>query len=262
MKTIQAIGDFFAMDKDGFLLNPCLNPPFGYPWDPMMETITSFLSATYPGLIHSIWLRGSVARGTGVPGQSDLDTFVLIKKAGFHWQELPEVAALKALLGPLGEADFPLECQLESYTGKPEGLRSQIAMLIATQSVCIWGEDIRPFLKEYKPGKEVMLENRWLAADVAAFLEKIEKGETWDKAAFCSFMKTIIRAGFELVMERDGRYTRDLYPAYQAFSTYYPERESDMRQALHWYLNPMPDHVVFKAYLLDFGEWLGESLRV
>jgi hypothetical protein len=157
--------------------------------------------------------------------------------------------------------EFPLECQLESYTGQAKDLRSQIAMLIATQSVCLWGEDIRKALGKYKPGKAVMLEYRWVAQDVNEWIAKIKEGKAWKIGDFRSFMKTIIRAGFELVMERDGRYTRDLYPAYQAFSTFYPKREPDMRQALLWYLNPSPGEKELYAFLQNFGRWLGDQFQ-
>ncbi len=256
MNSIQAIGDFFQMDKSGFLINPCLQAPFGHPWDAMLSEIQTFLRKKYPHHIHSIWLRGSVARGLGVAGQSDLDVFALIKEEGFHWGEMADLAELQALLEPLGGKDFPLECQLESYSGRPEDLRSQIAMLIATQSVCLWGEDLRPMLGKYRPGKEMMLEYRWIAADVKEALEKIQKGEVLEKGAFCSQMKSIIRAGFELVMEREGRYTRDLYPAYQAFSKYYPRQESEMRKALFWYLNPTPPAEELQDFLQGFASWL------
>lgn len=257
MHEIRPIGSFFPLDTEGYIINPCKSPPFDPFWENMFEQIRTYLVQYFPEKLHSIWLRGSVAQGKAVAGQSDLDIFALFKTPGLHWQELP---GLHKLREQIGEKDsFPLECQLESYNGNPQELRSQIAMLTATQSVCLWGEDLRPQLKKYKPGKEVMLEYRWIAADVEDWLLKIQQGERLEKEAFCSFMKTIIRAGFELVMERDGRYTRDLYPAYQVFSAYYPKKEPDMKQALLWYLNPIPDRALLQAYLQDFGRWLGRA---
>lgn len=262
MISIRPIGTFLPLDEAGFISNPCLEAPFGKPWDQAMEVIVAFLKNEYPDQLRSIWLRGSVAQGKGVPGQSDLDVFALTKKPGMYWAEIEKLSSLQADLKPFLGSDFPLECQLESFTGQPKELRSQIAMLIATQSVCLWGEDIRETLGKYKPSKAVMLEYRWVAQDVEEWIVKIVKGTSWTEADFRSFMKTIIRAGFELVMERDGRYTRDLYPAYQVFSDYYPKREPDMRQALFWYLNPPPDEKELYAFLQDFGRWLGEQFRV
>lgn len=260
MHEIRPIGTFFQLDAAGYILNPCQKPPFGTYWDTMLAMICARLQESFPQSLHSIWLRGSVAWGNAVRGQADLDVFALLNEEGYRWVELPDLQPLQKKLSPA--KDFLLDCQLESFKGKPTELRSPIAMLIATQSVCIWGEDIQAQLKKYRPGREVMLEYRWIAADVEDWLTKIRKNEKLETAAFRALMKSIIRAGFELVMERDGRYTRDLYPCYQVYSQYYPEKESGMRQALYWYLNPIPDREVLRQYLLDFGRWLvGEVER-
>ena len=50
--------------------------------------------------------------------------------------------------------------------------------------------------------------------------------------------KVVIRAGFELVMEREQRYTTSLYYCYQSFAKYYPQKASLMEHALRLYLNP------------------------
>lgn len=74
-------------------------------------------------------------------------------------------------------------------------------------------------------------------------------------------MKGLIRVGMELVIERSGKYTRDLYPCYEAFSEYYPDREADMREALYYALNPTSDMQVLKRIADTLGQFLLEETK-
>ncbi|MFP7479387.1 hypothetical protein [Terribacillus saccharophilus] len=72
-------------------------------------------------------------------------------------------------------------------------------------------------------------------------------------------MKIIIRAGLALIMEEEKQYTRDLYPAYEAFSRYYPEKKEKMLQALEYAINPTNQTKDISFYLNDMGKWMIEA---
>lgn len=76
-------------------------------------------------------------------------------------------------------------------------------------------------------------------------------------------MKRVVRTGFELVMARTHKYTRDLYPCYKEFSKYYPKRKNEMRKALQLCIVPT-DNVKEISFLLNsLGKFLEQkTIRV
>lgn len=84
--------------------------------------------------------------------------------------------------------------------------------------------------------------------------EKCLSRVLWERLQ--ALMKRILRSGFELVMEREGRYTTSLYLHYECFARHYPDRERDMRRVLEIFLNPDSRWPEMPAFLNDFGGWL------
>jgi hypothetical protein len=206
--------------------------------------------------LHSIYLRGSVARGTAIKGFSDIDTFALIhsddnirwKKADFQEQVEKEIQS---------QFDFvkEVEINISSYYFDFYDQNPRLAMMIKTQSLCVFGNDISPSLPNFKPNRDMILNLKWLEADIQEVIQKI-KNETYTLEDYQFIMKVLLRSGFELVMEREGRYTQDLYLCYKTFSKYYPRFEEAMQQALIWHLNP----IINPKTLIDFLDLLGHFL--
>ena len=62
-----------------------------------------------------------------------------------------------------------------------------------------------------------------------------------------------------MVAERANAYSRDLYPSYKIFSQYYPEKETEMRRALEYALNPTGDKTEALKFIKNFGDWIVEE---
>ncbi|MEM7038419.1 MAG: hypothetical protein AAF570_15650, partial [Bacteroidota bacterium] len=71
-----------------------------------------------------------------------------------------------------------------------------------------------------------------------------------------SAMKTLLRAGFELVLLDEGRYTTDLYPCYTAFARHLPAHAADMRRALEIFLRPDAPDTQVSALLDRLIPWM------
>ena len=56
-------------------------------------------------------------------------------------------------------------------------------------------------------------------------------------------------------------YTPDLYFCYQAFARQYPDRATDMYQALEWVVKPTNDRIELYAFVTGFGAWLAKELN-
>lgn len=74
-------------------------------------------------------------------------------------------------------------------------------------------------------------------------------------------MKRIVRTGCELVMERSQKYTRDLYPCYELFAEYYPEKSDDMYRVLELAINPTKDKQEIIDALENFGDWIAQEVK-
>ncbi|WP_243854901.1 hypothetical protein [Halalkalibacterium halodurans] len=72
-------------------------------------------------------------------------------------------------------------------------------------------------------------------------------------------MKLIVRAGLALVIEKEHRYTRDLYPAYQIFAKHYHEKGAEMKQALQYAIAPVDNPKEISRFLEHFGSWMIEE---
>ncbi|MFT6320869.1 MAG: hypothetical protein ACJAT4_001798, partial [Granulosicoccus sp.] len=52
----------------------------------------------------------------------------------------------------------------------------------------------------------------------------------------------------------------DLYFCYHIFSKYFPEKEDEMREMLHLYLNPMEEELYLKKLVSNLGNWMVEKI--
>jgi hypothetical protein len=75
--------------------------------------------------------------------------------------------------------------------------------------------------------------------------------------AWCQWiMKRLVRTGFELLMEQEQTYTRDLYPCYVAFSRHFPAQERQMQHVLARAIEPSDNKEELAEFLDVFGAWI------
>ncbi len=256
--NIQPIGIYFPQDQEGHVLNPTRMELIPAHWRPLLEEVQEQYRIRLGESLHSIWLRGSVARGTAVDGVSDLDSFALVlDKPEICWQSADweaEVArALRQKYSFVGQIEF----QLNSYVEYFAHAFPRISMIVKTQSLHLWGADIRSKLPDYHPGRDMCLYYRWIAGDVADYLQKPAISiDEWR-----SLLKTFIRAGFELVMEREQRFTLDLFCCVEAFSRHYAEKSGEMQLALQYFVEPPPSLRQKRRFVEKLGRWLEKEVK-
>lgn len=134
--------------------------------------------------------------------------------------------------------------------------------MIKTHSICVYGEDLRDNLPYFRA--DTTLANEHLInikSHIDQAKEDLKDNEDKEDILDCCtwIMKIIIRAGLALIMEEEKQYTRDLYPAYEAFSRYYPEKKEKMLQALEYAINPTNQTKDISFYLNDMGKWMIEA---
>jgi predicted nucleotidyltransferase len=276
MNEILEIGQVLEPDDEGFIVSQSGVDKIVDPWWSVVEAVKEGYINNLGDNTHSIYIRGSVARGQAREQVSDVDSLAVV-----HEKE-PNLAWVAGLTKDLAErfpfcAGVEIVClPYEDLLHADDDINACWRMMLKTQCVCVFGEDLAARLPAYRPGADMVVH----ASDVRrpierlsddlralALIGKLPFGARFFKSlsdgcrpvvrlGCAEIMKRIIRAGFEVVMEEEGVYTRDLYPCYKIFSKHFPEKERSMRTALELAINPSSDPQEVLSFLDDFGHWI------
>jgi hypothetical protein len=250
-----SLGRFLEADPEGWLVNPAGAAPLQPAWAPALEALTHACRQRAGETYDSFYVRGSVAAGAAIAGSSDLDTVLLLGDS--LGERRPEWAhALAAAL--LEEHPFLLDVEvvvlgrgaLLEARRHPEGadpVMAQWCFLLALGGRCLDGPDVLGDLGRYRGGPEVAFvlrglprtmrefERRWAANGVAPPGPEAEASRRKLVAWTC---KKLLRAGAELAMLRDGRFTRDLAPCARRLGERLPRFAGVADRLLRWAIAP------------------------
>jgi SCF ubiquitin ligase, SKP1 component len=264
MPDILPIGSLLQTDPEGYLVKDCSVEKIDKPWMEAVEWTRQALSTHLGTDLHSAYLRGSVPRGEAQPGISDLDILAVTQRdpreLDLAWVA-PAASEFKSKFPFAKYLDLEF-VPLAKLLAEPGYLAKRFTIKVT--AACIQGEDLAPRLKPFKPSRKIafffhgnireVLQQTAAKLALTSNFQQIQQGCAW-------VMKRLVRTGFGLVMEKAGAYTRDLYPSYEIFSKYYPEKEKEMRQALEWAINPTTDKKAILKFLGEFGTWMAEESR-
>jgi predicted nucleotidyltransferase len=276
MNEILEIGQIFKTNDAGFIVNHSRVEKIVAPWNQVVEAVSDGYRKHLGENVHSIYIRGSVARGLAREHVSDVDSFAVVKAEVTNLDWTANLAREVA-----GRFSFCTGVELicltyEDLLHGDDEYNASWRMMLKTQCACIYGEDLAGRLPDYKPGAETVVHAtdlrrhvERLTDDLRAlrlicrlpFAERLFKSSDGGYGPLVSLgcaelMKRILRTGFEIVMEQEGVYTRDLYPCYRIFSKHFPAQERNMRRALELAVNPTSDPKELLAFLEDFGRWM------
>lgn len=259
LTEIKNIGRFCSTDNEGYILNDThlnnIEPAFFGVIQEAIDTYRFYLGDN----LHSVYIRGSIPRDIGIKGVSDLDTLVLIDKniedIDFTWTEQVQQNL---------DRKFTLINGIEMAFYHVDEVSDNnqffiIPFIIKTHSICVFGDNLIPQLPNYKVDKTLGNEHLFnLAEQIQTAKNDLENNEDQEDILDCCswIMKIIVRAGLALVIEDEHKYTRDLYPAYQLFSKHYPEKETEMRRAVKYTVDPSSNPDEITAFLNHLGDWM------
>lgn len=249
------------LDTRGFIMNRASRASIIPPWTDVIETVQKVYRKAFGNALHSVYVRGSVARGTARIPVSDLDTMALVTLGrtdyAKEWSRTfehalrevyPWVPRVEMIADPLSE--------VLSYR--------ETRIALTTQAVCVGGTDILPTLPPLKPGRDVVLYAWTLHTHVTDFLAHESQWDDRQWRSRChALMKRMLRTGAELAMERRGRYTRDLFTCYWEYAQVYPDQEPLMKTVLNTAFAPAESRGDVRELLRVFTPVLtGEIERV
>ncbi|MFF9690166.1 nucleotidyltransferase domain-containing protein [Streptomyces sp. NPDC014623] len=215
-----------------------------------------------PGRLHSVYLYGSVPRGTAIPGVSDLDLLVVLHDR----PTAADRAAAEDTSGALNSAFAVIEgaglLLSHVHAVLSEAERHDLGFLVACLCTPLLGEDLATRLPPYRPTSLLARETngdlalalpRWraLAAGAATEEARLRLGRR--------VSRRLVRSAFTLVMPRWGGWTSDLHRSAELFARYHPghpERVAQVRTAAATARTPSPDPAVLTMLVEDLGPWL------
>lgn len=258
MSSIKNIGAFLEIDANGYIINPASFEKIQGKWLAPLEVAKEEYIARFGTALHSLYLRGSVPKGQAMDDISDLDTFAVVnlreEEIDISWwkeinqrirEKYPYVEGVEIIAIPLNEF--------------AESKGDQI--MIKTQSICLYGTDLANTIPPFKPGFETTQHIQSIGKKVENTLSWLQEDKGEEKIAKkCGWiMKQLLRSGFELVMERSGKYTRDLYPCFETFSEFYPEKKDEMYKVLELAISPTADKQVIREVISGIGQWIADE---
>ncbi|MFI7288297.1 nucleotidyltransferase domain-containing protein [Streptomyces anulatus] len=200
----------------------------GPEWRPLMVSLVDEYRARYPDLA-SVYVRGSVATGTAVLGRSDLDLVSVTHEE----HEVDRVWIREAVDRTLTRHSMAVDIDL-AITSKAAILTDRKSgFYIKTQSALVYGEDFAPRIAPYRIDPDAFSHLFNLELDLKTVRDAVHgASDSFARTLVMRLVKRVLRAGAELVAERQQAYTRDPHMCCDLFGQNYPENAPAMRDIL------------------------------
>lgn len=252
---VKRVGGYLEVDEQGYLKKAADVSRIQEPWLTPVEAVRQAYLDRYGNTLHSIYIRGSVAKGRAIEGVSDIDSLAVFREDRFDepdgaWERDVE-EDIEARFPNVGGAEL-ICVPMERATTRD----NIYAFTIKVEAACIYGEDLASQMHGYKPGPDMAFQMRYFHSHLDIFKREYPRESEQEKVlTLVWIMRRFLRLGMELVMERERRYTRDLYPCYESFAKHYPNKKSEMLRALELAINPIVDEQS-EDFTRKFGDWL------
>lgn len=258
---ILPYGTVLNTDKEGFLVSESTPEKIEGKWQDAVANLLATCLKHFGERVHSLYIRGSVSRGGAIENVSDVDALVVYfgDSADLDTSWVKEYAKTFRVHFPFTTGiDFNFRSFDELMI---QGKHPVAKFLIKTTGACVYGEDLAKQLPRYRPGKESIV-NAWgYKRDFERAQKRLhileDDGRVRDECRW--MMKRFLRVGFELVMEEEQVYTRDLLPCYEYFSKHYPDRAKQMHRALELAIKPSAHKEEILGLANDLGTWLANE---
>lgn len=261
--TIKPIGEVLKPNKEGYFVSSInQKKPLQKEWQRPINVCVQEIQNRLPNLISSIYLRGSVARGIAIPRVSDIDLVVITKNS------LPTSYSkdwVRPFIKELRNR-YPLVDDVEFETMSLSSLLSEdkyrgIRVLLTLQAKLLAGDDVLKQLPLLKADNSSFVH----IPTFSRFQKKL-KNTVATKDIFLPvyipwIAKRYIRTGFELCIERERVFTRDLYFCYKIFSKYYPNKKKEMLDVLEQSVNPTWTKSKLLNCVNSLGDWLEQEVK-
>lgn len=229
---------------------------------PAIGELVKFFRAGLGDNLHSLYVYGSVARGSAKPGRSNIDVIVVTHES-FDANRVTLINTIRYRFQrhyPF-VTDLNVKTALASHVASLDSLFSW-GFLLRHCARCVYGSDLGECFGDYEPSWEIAKHwNMDVGYKVAYYRAKIAKatrGEEQIKAQI-DVGKKLLRASYSLIMHRDKQWFDDPLECGRQFLVYHPEKHREIdRLALLLRGKVIPKRSVV-GLLDDFGPWLAKQ---
>jgi len=236
--------------------------PFQPQYQPVVDDLVKFLRAGIGDALHSIYLYGSVARKTAIPGQSNIDV-VIVTKRSFEENKTTLLNTIRWRF----QKSFPFVDGVSVKTALVKDVATLDSIftwgfMLKHCCVCVYGDDLAECFGDFEPSWEIAKHwNMDIKDWVPLLRERMVKAnsQTEQLNAQKTMAKKLLRASYSLVMYRDKQWFDDPIECGNHFLRYYPDKQIEIeRLGLLMKQRVIPKRSV--VGLLDsFGQWLIEQ---
>lgn len=251
-------GSFLDLDDQGHVIKKVSYDLIQPRWKPVINDVISAYKEFFGSNLHSIWLRGSVAKGEAVDGLADFDSFGYVYEPTDSFDQFEqEIEAL--------EPHYPFCAGIECEADPIAVLENDRIMrrIIKTQAICLFGEDISASIPPHSL-RDMIFYSKYLRHCLEKVMPQFLKEDNGDPKQIrgtCNWTaKRLLRSLYETIMLEENRWTNDLWPCYERFSYWHPERESDAMELLQLCLNPVADEQRIRAAVGVFTPWIYDEI--
>lgn len=260
MPEVVKMGRFYECDAEGYLVNDTSRDYLEGKWLAAVEDATTACIESFGDSLRSLYVRGSVPRGLAVEGISDLDLICLLHDRNTEpdrgTTRTAEIERPFLERHPfVGELEVVITDE-DEYLGMAQG-----QFTVKVRGLLLHGEDMAPGIHKFRPDRELARALDYSLEDSINFFRKSAADGSVPSGGVRWMAKRLLRTGMSAVVERAGAYSPDLWPQYDCFSGFYPERERIMYRVLELAINPEYEEIEFAHLLDDFGVWLAGEYR-
>lgn len=258
---------YSGLDDEGFIISEVSISNILPEYRNVLDDCTAQIKKCLPGLVHSVYVYGSVACGNPVRGKSDLDLLVIFSQhlSGGERKALDTTLdelskTYESLVREVGLADCTAEEMLDPMNKYGWGAYLKILY------VCVDGEDLTKKFERFKLVPDIAL---GFNGDVGRYIEvamqKIKNSsatqEEVGKTASILARK-LVRSCYSMAMTRAQIWTTKLDEQATIFVQYFPEKKDFISTLQDWISNPPDDKAAIIEVLNSDGKWLTENFAV
>jgi hypothetical protein len=244
---------FYKMDQSGYLLNEADIKNIKRPWSNVMDDIKETLTKYIGPNLHSLYVRADFTLAKPIKKPEGFWLLIVVnKKDDIEWLD-----EYKDYL--MGKYPFIKNFLFEIRLYEQIMLNYGYKFYIKTESACIYGDNIANKVEKIRPDSKLFFKSVRFVDEMGIWYPMINKYR--DTPQIIQKMSGVIstlmlKASFELCIDREKKYTNDLYTCYRVFSKYYPDKEHLMRRAYYYTFEPTSDPDELLDLLNNLGKWL------
>ncbi|WP_214850453.1 nucleotidyltransferase domain-containing protein [Exiguobacterium sp. s193] len=209
-------------DEAGYIMNQTSKTRIQARFRPVIEEVTNLLKKQFGEVLHSVYVYGSIGRGTAVVGKSDLDLTVILREDVRMGSLREETQNLLKRHPEIIKVDYDIGI-LDTVLS-PENLY-EWGFWIRHVCSCIEGCDLSDQFPNMKPDVRISRAlNRELAAQLRKAHEKLKAGEM-TQTEKRSLVKRMIRGAYLNINVKDQSFASTIEDSLSILHLYFPEDE-------------------------------------